>query len=70
LLVLLLGVGLLGVLELRELRQLMVIGMLLVVEGPSLLLLLLWSLVSLYTIRMHCTRNFLYQCTHVGRGRM
>jgi hypothetical protein len=49
-----------GMLRVLELGQLMVVRVMLVVERPSLLLLLLWSLISLHTIRRDCTRDFLY----------
>jgi hypothetical protein len=43
-----------------KLGQLMIVRVMLVVESPSLLLLLLWPLISLHAIRRDCTRDFLY----------
>jgi hypothetical protein len=60
LLLLLLLLLVFGLLRVLKLGQLMVIGVMLVVESPSRLLLLLWSLISLHTIRRDCTRDFLY----------
>jgi hypothetical protein len=66
---LLLKLGL-RVLALVELRQLVMLVLLLVVESPFLLLLKLWSLIPLHSICRDCIRNLLYQCTHVACGRM
>jgi hypothetical protein len=51
----------LRMLVLVKLGQLMIVRVMLVVESPSLLLLLLlWPLISLHAIRRDCTRDFLY----------
>jgi hypothetical protein len=65
----------LRVLALLKLRQLMMLVLLLlllllVVESPFLLLLKLWALIPLHSIRRDCTRDLLYQCTHIARGRV
>jgi hypothetical protein len=59
-LLLLLEVVLLRMLVLVKLGQLVIVRVMLVVESPSLLLLLLWPLISLHAIRRDCTRDFLY----------
>jgi len=64
----------LRVLALLKLRQLMMLVLLLllllVVESPFLLLLELCALIPLHSIRRDCTRDLLYQCTHIARGRV
>jgi hypothetical protein len=50
----------LRMLVLVKLGQLMIVRVVLVVESPSLLLLLLWPLIFLHAIRRDCTRDFLY----------
>jgi hypothetical protein len=45
---------------------LLLLLLLLVVESPFLLLLERWSLIPLHSIRRNCTRDLLYQCTHIA----
>jgi hypothetical protein len=60
----------LALLELRQLMMLVLLLLLLVVESPFLLLLKLWALIPLHSIRRDCIPDLLYQCTHVARGRV